>query len=42
MARLIGNQLIDSLEDLRSELDNLITINAELASDEKMMGKTVG
>lgn len=33
MTRLLSPQLIDSLEDLRSELENLISINNEIRQD---------
>lgn len=41
MARLIGNQLIDNLEDLRNELENLLLIKAEMQNDkDDMLQKT--
>jgi hypothetical protein len=33
MSRLLGPELIESLEDLRSELENLIMINKEIRED---------
>jgi hypothetical protein len=33
MSRLLGPELIESLEDLRSELENLIMINREIRED---------
>lgn len=30
MSRLIGTETIDTLEDLRSELENLISINNDI------------
>ena len=30
MERLVGRELIDTLEDLRSELENLISINNDM------------
>jgi hypothetical protein len=33
MSRLLGPELIETLEDLRSELENLIMINREIRED---------
>jgi hypothetical protein len=33
MSRLLGPELIETLEDLRSELENLIMINREICED---------
>ena len=33
MSRLLGPELIETLEDFRSELENLIMINREIRED---------
>lgn len=33
MSRLIGSELIDTLEDLRSELENFISINNDIRQE---------
>lgn len=42
MERLVGRELIDNLEDLRSELENLISINNDMRVERQSKNKNSG